>query len=82
MYRAALLVSQCLNEAATMGRATPLALESVGLSELFRAVNSPTGLAVVKEYDDGIKIRVDRRKAGAERRHARPQPSSVDERLP
>ncbi|HTC13014.1 MAG TPA: HAMP domain-containing sensor histidine kinase [Chthoniobacterales bacterium] len=63
MYRAALLVSQCLNEAASMGRATPLAFESVGLSELFQAVNSPAGLAVVKEYDDGIKIRVDRRKA-------------------
>jgi signal transduction histidine kinase len=63
MYRAALLVSQCLNEAASMGRATPLALESVGLSELFQAVNSPSGLVVVKEYDEGIKIRVDRRKA-------------------
>ena len=63
MYRAALLVSHCLNEAASMGRATPLALESVGLSELFQAVDCPAGLAVVKEYDEGIKIRVDRRKA-------------------
>jgi two-component system, NtrC family, sensor kinase len=63
MYRAALMVSQCLNEAASMGRATPLLLESVGLSELLQAVDCPGGLAVVKEYDAGVKIRVDRRKA-------------------
>jgi signal transduction histidine kinase len=63
MYRAALMVSQCLNEAASMGRPTPLLLESVGLSELLEAVDCPDGLAIVQEYDAGIKIRVDRRKA-------------------
>ena len=62
MYRAALMVSQCLNEAASMGRASPLLLESVGLSELLQAVDCPAGLVVAKEYDEEIKIRVDRRK--------------------
>jgi signal transduction histidine kinase len=63
MYRAALMVSQCLNEAASMGRATPLLLESIGLSELLEAVACPADLKLVKEYEAGIKIRVDRRKA-------------------
>jgi signal transduction histidine kinase len=62
MYRAALMVSQCLNEAASMGRATPLLPESIGLSELLEAVDCPGELTVVKEYQAGIKIRVDRRK--------------------
>jgi signal transduction histidine kinase len=63
MYRAALMVSQCLNEAASMGRATPLLLESIGLTELLEAADCPGDLKVVKEYEAGIKIRVDRRKA-------------------
>lgn len=63
MYRAALMVSQCLNEAASMGRPTPLLLESVELSELFQAANCPDELAIVRKFDAGIKIRVDRRKA-------------------
>jgi signal transduction histidine kinase len=62
MYRAALTVSQCLNEAASMGRATPLLLESIGLAELMQTVECPRGLAVVKEFDEGIKVRADRRK--------------------
>jgi signal transduction histidine kinase len=63
MYRAALMMSQCLNEAASMGRVSPLLLESVGLSELLQAADTPGGLVVTKEYDEGIRIRVDRRKA-------------------
>jgi signal transduction histidine kinase len=62
MYRAALMMSECLNEAASMGRAAPLLLESVGLSELLRAVQCPDGLTVIHEYDEGTKVRADRRK--------------------
>jgi signal transduction histidine kinase len=63
MSRAAQLLSRCLDEAASMGRATPLHLESAGLSELLQPVESPRGLTIVKEYDEGTKVQVDRRKS-------------------
>lgn len=63
MSRASDLLSQCLNEAASMSRLTPLRLELVTVSELFEAVECPRGLSIVKEYDEGIKVHVDRRKS-------------------
>lgn len=63
MSRAADLLSQCLNEAASLSRVTPLRPESVAVSELIAAVVSPSGLSIVKEYDERIKVQVDRRKS-------------------
>ena len=63
MSRAAELLSQCLNEAASMSRVAPLHPESVALSELFEPVESPRGLSMVKKYDERIKVQVDRRKS-------------------
>jgi signal transduction histidine kinase len=63
MSRAADLLSQCLNEAASLSRVTPLRPESVAVSELIAAAVSPNGLSIVKEYDERIKVQVDRRKS-------------------
>ena len=63
MSRAADLLSQCLNEAASMSRLSVLAPESIAISELFEHPQFPTGLAVVKKYDEAIKIHADRRKS-------------------
>jgi signal transduction histidine kinase len=63
MSRAAQLLSQCLDEAASMSRVTPLSPESVALSEVFERVESPRGLSIVKQYDEQMKVQVDLRKA-------------------
>jgi signal transduction histidine kinase len=63
MSRAAELLSRCLDEAASMSRVAPLQMESVALSELFEQLESPRGLSMVKQYDEPIKIQVDRRKS-------------------
>jgi two-component system NtrC family sensor kinase len=63
MSRAAELLSQCLNEAASMSKVTPLCPESITLSELFKPVVCPSGISIVKEYDDQMTVRVDRRKS-------------------
>ncbi|MBV9642902.1 MAG: HAMP domain-containing histidine kinase [Verrucomicrobia bacterium] len=62
MARAAELLSRCLNEAASMSKVTPLCPELVTLSELFQAVICPSGIFVVKKYDEQMKVQVDRRK--------------------
>ncbi|MBV8378222.1 MAG: HAMP domain-containing histidine kinase [Verrucomicrobia bacterium] len=63
MSRAADLLSQCLNEAASLSKVTPLYPESLTLAELFQPVVCPSGISMVNEYDDQIKVQVDRRKA-------------------
>jgi two-component system NtrC family sensor kinase len=63
MSRAADLLSRCLNEAASVSKATPLSPESVTLSELFEPVVCPSGISVIKEYDEQMKVQVDRRKS-------------------
>src|ERR1700730_16720650 len=56
MSRAADLMSQCLNEAASMSRVAHLHPESMELSELFQAVECPSNLSVVKEVAAGSKV--------------------------
>ena len=63
MSRAADLLSQCLNEAAAITRVTPLRPELVALTELFESVECPRGLSIAKQYDEGMKVLVDRRKS-------------------
>jgi signal transduction histidine kinase len=63
MSRAADLMSQCLNEAASMSRVGHLHPESMALSELFEAVEFPSNLSVSKKFEAGIKVLADRRKA-------------------
>jgi signal transduction histidine kinase len=63
MSRASELLSRCLDEAANMSRVTPLALEPVTLSELFERVESPRGLSILRQYDERMKVEVDRRKS-------------------
>jgi signal transduction histidine kinase len=62
MSRAADLLSQCLNEAASLSRVTPLRPESVALSELLAGAETPEGLLIVQRYDERTKVYVDRRK--------------------
>jgi signal transduction histidine kinase len=61
MSRAADLLSQCLNEAASLSKVTPLSPEPVTLFELFEPVVCPSGISVVKKYDEKMKVQVDRR---------------------
>ena len=63
MSRAADLLSQCLNEAASMSRVAQLHPEPMALSELLEAVECPSNLSVVKKFEAGIKVLADRRKA-------------------
>ena len=63
MSRAADLLTRCLNEAASMSRVTPLRLESVAIPELLEPVECPPGLSIVQQYDEKLKVQVDRRKA-------------------
>jgi signal transduction histidine kinase len=63
MSRAADLLSQCLNEAASMSRVAQLHPESMALSELFEAVECPSNLSVVKKFEAAIKVLADRRKS-------------------
>jgi len=63
MSRAADLLSHCLNEAASITRVTPIRLELLVLSELFESVECPRGLSIVKQYDESVKVLVDRRKS-------------------
>jgi signal transduction histidine kinase len=63
MSRAADLLSQCLNEAASLSRVTTLRPESVTVSEILAGVETPEGLLIVKEYDERTKVHVDRRKS-------------------
>jgi two-component system, cell cycle sensor histidine kinase and response regulator CckA len=63
MSRAADLVSQCLNEAASMSRVTVLRPELVTISELLEPVQCPPGLSLVRKYDEKLKVQVDRRKS-------------------
>jgi signal transduction histidine kinase len=63
MARAADLMSQCLNEAASMSRVAHLHPESMALSELFESVECPSNLSVVKKFEAGVKVQADRRKA-------------------
>jgi signal transduction histidine kinase len=63
MSRAAELLSQCLNEAASMSRVTPLRLDPIAISEIFAPVECPSGLSLVKQYDEQLKARVDPRKS-------------------
>ncbi len=63
MSRAADLLTRCLNEAASMSRVTPLRLESVPIPELLEPVECPPGLSIVLQYDEKLKVQVDRRKA-------------------
>jgi signal transduction histidine kinase len=63
MSRAADLMSQCLNEAASMSRVAQLRPESAALSELFEALECPSDLSVVKKFEAGLKVQVDRRKS-------------------
>jgi signal transduction histidine kinase len=63
MARAADLLSQCLNEAASLSRLSVLIPESMAISELFEAGQFPSGLSVVKKYDEAIKVLGDRRKS-------------------
>jgi len=59
MSRAADLLSQCLNEAASMSRLSVLAPELIAVSELLEPGQFPSDLAVVKKYDEAIKIHAD-----------------------
>ena len=63
MARAADLLSQCLNEAASMSRLPALVTEPMAISELFDPAQFPSGLSVVKKYDEAIKVQGDRRKS-------------------
>jgi signal transduction histidine kinase len=63
MARAADLLSQCLNEAASMSRLSVLVPESMAISELFEPAQFPSGLSVVKKYDEAIRVQGDRRKS-------------------
>jgi signal transduction histidine kinase len=63
MSRAEDLMSQCLNEATSMSRVAQLRPEWVALSELFEALECPSDLSVVKKFEAGIKVLVDRRKS-------------------
>jgi two-component system, cell cycle sensor histidine kinase and response regulator CckA len=63
MSRAADVVSQCLNEAASMSRVTLLRPELVTVSELLESVQCPPGLSLVKKYDEQVKVQADRRKS-------------------
>jgi two-component system, cell cycle sensor histidine kinase and response regulator CckA len=63
MARATQLLIRCLDEAASASRVTPLRPESVALAALFEPVECPGGLSMVKQFDERIKVQVDRRRS-------------------